>query len=96
MTGPFYRGVKRTFSAPVTGSPSSVTIVIRDPSGNEASYATALNGSTGLYDTTSLVILDEGGTWWWKFRAFMTGDATNPVDSVAEPFKVHDDPMTGV
>jgi hypothetical protein len=94
MTGPFYRGVKRTFSAPVTGSPSSVTFTFRDPSGNESTIAGTLVGSS--YELATPLTIDEGGWWHFKTRSFLAGDATNPVDSVWELFQVYSDPMTGV
>ncbi len=94
MVGPFYRGVKRTFSAPVSGSPSSVTFTFRDPSGNESTIAGTLVGDE--YALATPLTIDEGGWWWYKHRAFATGDAVNPVDSKAKPFFVYPDPFTGV
>jgi hypothetical protein len=94
MVGPFYRGSKRTFSAPVSGSPSSVTFTFRDPSGNESTIAGTLVGSE--YELATPLTIDEGGWWSFKTRSFATGDAVNPVDSHWELFKVYNDSFTGV
>ncbi len=75
-------GTKRTPRIPLatgSGTPDSVSIVVTDPSGNAATVATTL--TSGYYVGDSDVIFDEAGIWSIAFRAFLSGDATNPEDT---------------
>lgn len=63
LTGTF------TDSNGTAADPTTVTLEVKDPSGNEATYTYALSqitkSSTGIYykDVTT----DEGGTWYYRW-----------------------------
>jgi len=53
----------------VLTDPTTITVKVQDPSGNEATYTyaggTVTRHSTGLYYKD--VLIDESGTWYYKY-----------------------------
>ena len=69
-------------SSSVAADPTTVTLKVKDPSGNESTYTYALGQvireSVGNY--YKIVSLDEAGTWYYRFVG------TGAVETAAEGF----------
>jgi hypothetical protein len=68
--------------------PAEVTLEVRAPDGTRTAYASAAEELTweseGVY--TKTVLLDQTGTWYYRYKRFNGTSAWNRIDVIDDPF----------